>query len=71
MVGSIPEHAAGGVAFILPCMTQQAFDDGVAQGRFRHTALVPGRARRLALKAEGVHPTAAETTQGEHSQSML
>eukprot|EP00959_Pyramimonas_sp_CCMP1952_P295504 6180621-Pyramimonas_sp.AAC.1 len=50
---SVPEHAAGGVAFILPEMTQQQLEEGTENERIRDSDIYPGRAQRLAIKARG------------------
>eukprot|EP00959_Pyramimonas_sp_CCMP1952_P173484 3625467-Pyramimonas_sp.AAC.1 len=50
IVASIPEHAAGGVAFVLPEMTQKQIEEELDNERIR---FIPGRAQRLAIKARG------------------
>eukprot|EP00959_Pyramimonas_sp_CCMP1952_P235586 4923573-Pyramimonas_sp.AAC.1 len=53
ILASTPEHAAGGVAFIIPEMTQEQVEEGVENERIRHSGITPGRAQRVAIKARG------------------
>eukprot|EP00959_Pyramimonas_sp_CCMP1952_P034102 714808-Pyramimonas_sp.AAC.1 len=53
IVASIPDHAAGGVTFILPEMTEKQMEEGLETERVRYTDIIPGRVQRLAIKARG------------------
>eukprot|EP00959_Pyramimonas_sp_CCMP1952_P271282 5671409-Pyramimonas_sp.AAC.1 len=51
VLASIPEHAAGGVAFIFPEMTRQQMEEGIENERIRDSDIYPGRVQGLAIKA--------------------
>eukprot|EP00959_Pyramimonas_sp_CCMP1952_P198631 4154826-Pyramimonas_sp.AAC.1 len=51
---SIPSHDAGGVALLLPRLSQEQADEGIRTGRTRYEALILGRVQSYGLSRNEV-----------------